>query len=144
VNFTNTVVIQRPCAEVFAFLADFENLPRWNYAISRTSKTSDGPVGVGTRYLQARTLPAHSEEAFEVSEYEPDRRVSVTGTFGPFPGRVTYQLERVGDATRLTNTMDLEPTGLLRLAAPLATTRVKEAVAKNLHTLKELLERPTE
>jgi hypothetical protein len=39
--------------------------------------------------------------------------------------------------------MDLEPTGLLRLAAPLATTRVKEAVAQNLHTLKELLERRT-
>jgi uncharacterized protein YndB with AHSA1/START domain len=143
VNFSNTVTIQRPCAEVFAFLADFENLPRWNYAISRTQKLSDGPVGVGTRYLQARTLPTPSEQTFEVSEYQPDRRVSVTGTFGPFPGRVTYELEPVGDATRLTNTMDLEPTGLLRLAAPLATTRVKAAVAQNLHTLKELLERPS-
>jgi uncharacterized membrane protein len=42
VNFGNTVTIQRPCTEVFAFLADLENLPRWNYAISRTSKPLTG------------------------------------------------------------------------------------------------------
>ena len=46
-TFENTVTIQRPAEEVFAFLADFENIPKWNYAIEETSKTSAGPVGVG-------------------------------------------------------------------------------------------------
>ncbi len=59
-RFTNTITIDRPPAEVFAFLAQFENVPRWNYAISETRKISRGPVGVGSRYVQARTLPTRS------------------------------------------------------------------------------------
>lgn len=46
-TFENTVTIQRPAEEVFAFLADFENIPKWNYAIEDTSKTTAGPVGAG-------------------------------------------------------------------------------------------------
>jgi uncharacterized membrane protein len=30
-TFENTVTIHRPAEAVFAFLADFENVPRWNY-----------------------------------------------------------------------------------------------------------------
>ncbi|HLM22686.1 MAG TPA: hypothetical protein VK390_14325 [Propionibacteriaceae bacterium] len=33
--------------DVFAFIADLENVPTWNYAIVETKKTSPGPVGVG-------------------------------------------------------------------------------------------------
>ena len=43
----NTVMIRRPIEEVFGFLADFENIPRWNYAIVETHKVSQGPIGVG-------------------------------------------------------------------------------------------------
>jgi hypothetical protein len=42
----------------------------------------------------------------------------------------------------LTNTMDLEPSGPLGVIAPLATSRIKAAVAANLGTLKRLLESP--
>src|SRR5215472_1479027 len=65
-QFTNTTTIARRPAEVFAYLAHFENVPRWNYAISDTRKTSSGPVGVGSHYRQTRTLPTQSEETFEV------------------------------------------------------------------------------
>jgi uncharacterized protein YndB with AHSA1/START domain len=53
VDFTNTVVIRRPPREVFRFLADLESIPKWNYAIIETRKTSQGPVGVGTTYRRA-------------------------------------------------------------------------------------------
>lgn len=46
-HFTNTITIARPVAEVFAFLARFENLPRWNQAISETRQTTIGRVGAG-------------------------------------------------------------------------------------------------
>ena len=60
-QFANTITIARRPAEVFAYLAHFENVPRWNYAISDTRKTSSGPVGVGSRHRQTRTLPTRSE-----------------------------------------------------------------------------------
>ena len=43
--FQNTVTIARPADEVFAFLADFGNIPAWNYAIARTVQTSPGQAG---------------------------------------------------------------------------------------------------
>ena len=139
-HFTNTITIDRPAAEVFAFLAQFENVPQWNYAISETRKTSIGPVGVGVRYEQTRMLPTPSGERFEVAAYEPDRTLAIRGTFGSFPGRFTYELEPMGDRTRLVNTVDLEHSGLMSIAASLMTSRVKAAVAANLGALKQILE----
>ena len=76
-SFENTVTIQRPTEEVFAFLADFENIPRWNYAIEETHKASAGPVGVGTSYRQTRSVPSRSVEGFEVTVFEPARRLAI-------------------------------------------------------------------
>jgi uncharacterized protein YndB with AHSA1/START domain len=139
-QFTYTITIGRRPAEVFAYLAHFENLPRWNYAISDTRKTSSGPVGAGSRYRQTRIVPTRSEETFEVTEFEPGRRLSIQGSLGPFHGDVTYQLAPAGSGTTLTNTMNLQPPGPLRLLAPLAASRIKSAVATNLGTLKQILE----
>jgi len=139
-TFENTVTIQRPAEDVFAFLANFENIPRWNYAIAATKKTSPGPVGVGTTYRQTRSIPSRSEEGFEVAVFEPVSRLAVQGQLGPFRTRTSYVLEPVGSATRLTNKVELAPSGVLRVLAPLAVPRVRAAVAANLGTLKQILE----
>jgi uncharacterized protein YndB with AHSA1/START domain len=139
-RFTNTVAVARPRVEVYAYLADFENIPQWNYAISRTWKVSDGPVRVGSTYRQTRTIPNQTEETFEVTEYDPDRSLAIQGTLGPFAARSSYRLEEAGDATLITNDVELEPAGLTRLVAPLAANRIKHAVAANLNVLKQLLE----
>jgi hypothetical protein len=140
-TFQNTVTIRRPIEDVFGFLADFENIPTWNYAILRTSKTSAGPVGVGTTYRQIRSLPSRAEEGFEVTVFEPTSRLEIHGEMGPFTATISYLLKPLGDGTCLTNTVDLEPaSGALRLLAPLAASRVKTAVATNLDALRQLLE----
>lgn len=140
-TFENTVTIQRPVKDVFAFLADFENIPAWNYAIVETKKTSPGPVGVGTTYRQLRSIPSRSEEGFEVTAFEPTSRLEVHGDIGPFNATISYLLTPTNAGTRLTNAVDLQPaSGALRLLAPLAASRVKTAVAANLDKLKQLLE----
>jgi uncharacterized protein YndB with AHSA1/START domain len=140
-TFQNTLTIQRPVEDVFAFLADFENLPSWNYAIVETEKTSPGPVGVGTTYRQLRSIPSKSEEGFQVTVFEPTSRLEIHGDIGPFTATISYLLAPTNDGTRLTNVVDLQPaSGPLRLLAPLAASRVKTAVAANLDTLKQLLE----
>jgi carbon monoxide dehydrogenase subunit G len=140
-TFENTVTIRRAVEDVFAFLADFENIPTWNYAIVETKKTSPGPVGVGTTYRQLRSIPSRREEGFLVTSFEPTSRLEVHGDIGPFTATISYLLAPTDDGTRLTNVVDLESaSGTLRLAAPLAASRVKRAVAANLDTLKQLLE----
>lgn len=139
-QFTNNVTVARAPADVFAYLARFENIPQWNYAISRTWKLSEGPVGVGSSYRQERTVPSHTEETFRVTEFDPDHRLGIEGTLGPFVATVTYQLEEIAEGTLITNDVDLTPTGLTRLVAPLAANRVKSSVAANLDALKRRLE----
>ena len=140
-RFANSVTVARSPHEIFEYLANFENAPEWNYAIVETRKTSDGPVGVGTTYRQTRSLPSRSEEAFQVDELEPDQRLAIHGDLGPFEGTLTYELEGVAGGTRITNSAELEAHGLLKIAAPLASSRVGDAVAANLQKLKEILER---
>ncbi len=138
-SFENTVIIQRPVEEVFAFLADFQNVPKWNYAIVETTKTSPGPVGVGTTYHQTRSIPTRSDERFQVTAFQPARRLEIQGQIGPFHARIGYLLEPTDSGTRLTNAVDLGGSGPLALVAPLATSRVKHAVAANLDTLARYL-----
>jgi hypothetical protein len=73
---------------------------------------------VGTTYRQIRSVPRRSQEGFEVTVFEPA------------PG-----------GTKLTNAVELRASGLLSMVAPLATSRVKRAVAANLDTLRQILER---
>ena len=140
-TFENTVMIGRPIEEVFGFLSDFENVPKWNYAISDTHKISEGPVGVGTMYQQVRSVPSPSEEHFEVTVHNPPRHLEIRGQLGPFPSRLSYVLDAVPEGTRVTNTVELELRGPGRLLGRIAVPRVRDAVAANLQKLKELLER---
>ena len=40
-----SIVINRPVEEVFAFLSDFENNPKWQATSVEARKISEGPVG---------------------------------------------------------------------------------------------------
>ena len=107
----------------------------------RDHESLPGPVGVGPAYRQTRSVPRRSEEAFEVTVLEPPSRLEVQGEIGRFRARVGYALEPTGSGTRLANAVELRSSGLLRLAAPLATSRVMSAVAANLDPLRQILER---
>ena len=139
-TFENTVTIGRPIEEVFAFLSDFENVPKWNYAVVETRKVSEGPVGVGAIYRQVRSVPSRSEERFEVIGYDPPRYLAIQGQLGRLPSRLSYALEALPEGTQVTNTVELELGGPVRLLGRVAVPRVREAVAANLGKLKELLE----
>jgi uncharacterized protein YndB with AHSA1/START domain len=138
IHFENTIEIARDPGAVFSYLAELENLPAWNYAIQETCKLDPGPVGVGSRYVQIRTVPARSEETFEVTEFEPGRRLAIRGRFGPLAGELSYVLEPSGAATALINTVALDAP---RLLAPLAARQIRTAVAGNLQVLRQNLER---
>jgi carbon monoxide dehydrogenase subunit G len=50
-RFEGTAEIDRPIAEVFAFLAAGTNDPRFSPRVRRIEKKTDGPVGVGTVFV---------------------------------------------------------------------------------------------
>jgi uncharacterized membrane protein len=52
VNVDVHITIDRPPDEVFAYIANFENNPRWQKGMQSCNFTSDGPLGVGSTYEQ--------------------------------------------------------------------------------------------
>jgi len=140
IQFTNTIHIDRPDHEVFAYLADLEHTPEWNWAIEATEKLDDGPIGVGSEYRQRRSVPSRTTEQLTITALEPPLLLGVEGTLGPFPARLSYRLEDQGGGTRLTNTVELDPPLALRLASPIMSRRIESSVADNLGELKRILE----
>jgi hypothetical protein len=91
VRFSNSATIQRSPKDVFNFLAELENVPQWNHAIVETHETSAGPLWrVGTSYRKVRSLPSRSDEAFQVTEFHPYRRLAIRGDLGPPYGPPAY------------------------------------------------------
>jgi uncharacterized protein YndB with AHSA1/START domain len=71
-----TVTIDRPIEQVFAFLADGENDRLFSKRILEIAKVTDGEPGVGTVYeSRARDLGLTRKHVFEISEFEPPRRI---------------------------------------------------------------------
>ena len=75
-----------------------------------------------------------------MTAWEPDRRVAITGDFGPFSGTLTYQVEPAPAGTLLTNDVELSPRGVLGVVGRIAGPRVKAAIAQNLEVLRSGLE----
>jgi uncharacterized membrane protein len=136
-EFENTIRIDRPVAEVFAFLSDFENIPKWNYYVLKVRQSSESPTGVGTAYHQVRKS---DEQDFRIIEFELNHSVAVKTLPHSSPGfERRFTVYEEGDTTRVRDEWKLD-TGRPAVLERLARGRVKSAVAENLAKLKELLE----
>ena len=114
------IVINRPLDEVFDFVVDERNEPRYNPNMLRAEKTSDGPVGLGTRFsAETRTYGRPAALTLAITGYERPRRyalmthldrMDIQGdvTFAPVPG-----------GTRMRWSWDVQPRGVYRLMGPL-------------------------
>ena len=137
-EFENTIHIDRPVDEVFAFLSDFENIPKWNYYVLEVRQLSKNPIGVGTTYHQIRKT---DEQDFRIVEFEPNHMVAVKTLPQSSPDlEMRFTLYEEGDTTRIRDEWKLD-TGMPAILELLVRRRVKSAVAENLAKLKELLER---
>ena len=75
-RFEATVVIDRPIEEVFAFLADGENDPKFSPRVLAIAKTTDGPPGVGTVYASTvKDAGMKTKREFKLTEFEPPSRI---------------------------------------------------------------------
>jgi uncharacterized membrane protein len=136
-EFENTIAIERPIDEVFAFLSDFENIPKWNYYVREVRQLSESPIGIGTTYHQLRKS---DQQDFRIIEFEPNHTVAVKTVPQSSPSfERRFTLYEEGDTTRIRDQWKLD-TGRPALLERLARGRVKSAVSENLSKLKELLQ----
>jgi uncharacterized protein YndB with AHSA1/START domain len=141
---STSVVVDTPQAELFAFLAAYGNMTKWNYYFVSVELTSPPPIGVGSRFRQTRKTDTHE---VEIVALEPGRRLVVE----VLPPERRHAIEFVlkpsaGGGTEVRETWTVEA-GWLGFAGPAIswalTPKFNTAVDGNLAKLKELLEKGT-
>ena len=136
-KFKNEIEIQKSINDVFEFVADMRNMPKWNYFVMRvTQENGDGPE-FGARYHQTRKTDS---QRYEMIHYEPGQSLIINTIPGSSPMFERHlRFEVVANGTRLIDEMTLR-TGYPGILERLVVGRIRRAVAENLGKLKELLE----
>ena len=137
-----TVIIHQPIDEVFAYVTDVANFPRWAGAVVVESRqTSPGPLGVDTTFVQVnRFLVLRFKSEFTVKVYQPPRQFVYQTTAGLFQFTGNYTFAPVAEGTRFISRDRAVPGGPLRLLAPLLQGISQRQVEGNLAKLKRILD----
>ena len=78
-EFSASTVIDRPIAEVFAFLADGTNDPKFSPRVQEIRKTTDGPVGAGTVFESTvKDAGMTTSRRFELTDVQPPTKIRWT------------------------------------------------------------------
>jgi carbon monoxide dehydrogenase subunit G len=115
----STTSIARPAADVFEFVSDLRNDPRWHTDILEARLAEEGPIGKGLTFIvRFKPFMGQSEGTVTVSDYEPPRRIVLQGKMGKMAPTVILSVEPQGEGSRFTRRVEMEPPGMMRLMAP--------------------------
>lgn len=110
----------RPPAEVFELLADPRNESRYNPLILAADKTSGGPIGVGTRFVQqAKSFGRIGDVDIEVVEYRRPERLAFAIRSSGIDVHGALAIAPHGSGCVVDWIWDLRPRGAWRLLGPL-------------------------
>ncbi len=136
-----SVEIRRPIEEVFAYVADPTTMSRYSSTWLESSLVGTGPLRVGSRVKRvARFLGRRLEMTAEVTEYEPNHKLSGRSVGGPIPGTIEFRFEPTESGTTVQVQVDAQAEGVYKLADPVLSGVAKHAWETDLAALKALLE----
>jgi uncharacterized protein YndB with AHSA1/START domain len=117
----HSVEIARPIEDVFDFLANGTNNPRWQNRVTSTTQLGD-TLGVGTAFRQSMRHPlGFSVPAnYRITGFErPRLLVTKVTSGGPIRPTETYELtENATGGTAVRRTIDVRAAGAARIATP--------------------------
>ena len=141
IKVETTVHVNCPPQEVFAYLSNFENNPKWQSGMREARFTSEGSLRLGPTYEQvASFLGRPVLSTFEVIAYEPGQMVKATSTSGSFPITFTRIVSAEEEGTRVTAVIEGDASGFFKLAEPLLARFVQRSVDNDYANLKKILE----
>ena len=136
----NTVVIQKPVEEVFAFVNNPDNTTKWQGGVEAV-KHEGGTSQVGAQYTEVRKfMGKEMNTVMEVTGLEENKKYAAKVVKGPvhFDVEVTFAAE--GGSTKMTTIVQGEPGGFFKLAENMVVKQLEESLAEDGKRLKSLLE----
>lgn len=135
------LVINRPIDEVFDFVADEQNEPRYNPRIRRAEQLSPGPIGRGTRFrAEAVTLGRTVGMTIEYTAYERPRRLASSIHMAAADILGTLRFDPVPSGTRMSWSWEMRLRGPYKLLTPIIVGAGRRQEQANWAGLKRFLE----
>jgi hypothetical protein len=142
------IMIRRPVEEVFDFVADERNEPRYNDQMTAVELLTPEPIGRGSRFhAQLQMLGRPVDLTVELTGFERPRRLASTSWSQPrgrrgrplhTEGALTF--DPVSGGTRMSWAWHLETPGAMKLLAPLIARIGRRQEQRTWESLKLLLE----
>lgn len=131
--------IPAPPAEVFAYLADLDNVADWQGGVTAARRTSDGPMGVGSTAVVTRELMGQRLEApLTVNGFEPPSRIGIGSEVSGVKAQATLELAPAdgGRATDLAFAMEIRGSGLTSFMEPMIASAARGDIEASLERVR--------
>lgn len=136
-----TISIARPPNEVFDYVLDMRNEPKWHTDVLEVRPQSDARVGEGTVFaVRFKPMMGASEGTMTVVGLEPSNRIVLNGRVGKFAPTITHTFTPDDAGTRYTRRVEMTPPGIMRVMASLMNGMMGKQNDKFLANLKRQLE----
>ena len=141
IEIDKNVFINRAQQDVFDFITNPANSPKYQSGMQSAEWISDGPAGVGSKWkVVTRFLGRDIEAELEVTDWQPPTINAFKTISGPIPLEVKVKLEAQDGGTLLTQTGQVELGGFLKLAQGTLRKQLDLQMDSDLNTLKVILE----
>ena len=143
VRYSDSILIQRPVADVFAYMDDVSREHEWQPKLRGAEQEPPGAAAVGTRrHYVSEFLGRSVKNSYEVKAYEPNQRLvleSMPGSTVSAANEILWTSE--GTGTRVTMSVEGKPTGVLRFVpGAVLEAAFREQMKESLSLLKQRLE----
>ena len=139
----DSIMINRPRGEVFAFAIDPENIPVYSSNLIEFEQVTEGPVGKGTRNRgSVKVVGKRIDFTVEVVDFNDGHRVASRSIESPIPFELDVTYEDTAGGTKVSWHQESPGFGGFfgKLTDPLVNRMYAKDVRSNLEKLKELLE----
>jgi hypothetical protein len=111
-------VINLDPATTFSLFSDIESSGAYSKPVIERRKLTDGPTGIGTKYLAVDQWPGKRVEfTVELTAFEEPARLAARWS-EPMAGGWEARFQPEGAGTRLSFTASMEPGGIMRFLSP--------------------------
>jgi len=136
-----STLVDRPVQDIFDFLSNPLNLPRWQKMIASIEQITPGSPAVGAKYrVSAAVLGRKIDGEMQITTFEPPHRVGFVNQSGPLRVNITVTLKPVGSGAKISLRAEGNPAGVFALAEGILAGKLKSEMEANLARLKAVLE----
>jgi carbon monoxide dehydrogenase subunit G len=117
-----------PAEEVFDYVADARNEPKWLPGATDVRLSSPEPIGLGSRFTGTYARAGTVE--LEITDFQRPFRLTIHGDAKGMTFEDEIRVESIGDGAHLSAVMRTQPKGVFKLIAPM----MGRVISKQFHT----------